>query len=62
MIDFSWFYFIGTSKLNLTYEQISHMSVTLFFKLYRHYKANFDLEMRLKLANKTYREVERIKK
>ena len=32
------------------------MTVTLFNKLYAHYKNDFDMEMRLKNANMTYAE------
>ena len=32
------------------------MSLNLFLKLYKHYKDNFDLEMRLKKSNTTYEE------
>lgn len=32
------------------------MTITLFNKLYKHYKDTFDLEMRLKNANITYEE------
>ena len=32
------------------------MTLRLFYKLYRHYKDNFDLEMRLTRNNVTYHE------
>ena len=32
------------------------MTLTMFNKLYGHYKNTFDMEMRLKKANVTYRE------
>ena len=32
------------------------MTLTMFNKLYGHYKNNFDYEMRLEKANLTYRE------
>ena len=55
-IDFSWFYFIGINKLNLTEKRIGRLTLRLFNKLYKHYKNDFDLEMRLKKANMTYEE------
>ena len=56
MIDFTWFFFIGITKLKLTPEQTGRLTLTLFNKLYSHYKNDFDLEMRLKNANITYSE------
>ncbi len=53
-IDFSWFYFIGRTKLGLSFHEVGRMTLTLFNKLYQHYKDNFDLELRLRNANKTY--------
>ena len=32
------------------------MTLNLFLKLYKHYKNNFDIEMRLTNANMTYEE------
>lgn len=55
-IDFSWFYFIGVNKLGLTYRQTGRITLTLFNKLYTHYKNAFDLELRLKQAGTTYAE------
>lgn len=34
------------------------MTLTLFNKLHKQYKDNFDMEMRLKKANMTYEEME----
>ena len=53
-IDFSWFYFIGRTKLNLTFKETGRLSLVMFNILYGHYKSNFDLEMRLWHANMTY--------
>lgn len=33
------------------------MTLNLFLKLYKHYKDDFDLEMKLKNSNKTYAEI-----
>lgn len=54
MIDFSWFWFIGRAKLNLTFKETGRLSLRMFNKLYQHYKDNFDMEMRLMNANVTY--------
>lgn len=56
VIDFSWFYFIGRTKLCLTIRETGRLTLTMFNKLYTHYKNTFDLEMRLKNANITYEE------
>lgn len=57
-IDFSWIYFIGMAKLNLSVKEISKLTIKNFLKLYQQYKDNFDLEMRLRLSNTTYAELE----
>lgn len=56
VIDFSWFYFIGKVKLNLTFKETGRLTLTLFSKLYQHYKDDWDLEMNLRNANVTYAE------
>ena len=56
VIDFSWFYFIGRAKLNLSIKETGRLTLTMFYKLYKHYKNNFDTEMRLTRANMTYQE------
>lgn len=56
VIDFSWFYFIGRTKLNLTLKETGRLTLTMFYKLYQHYKDNFDYEIVLKRNNMTYQE------
>lgn len=56
-MDFSWYYFIGRKKLGLNYKEVGRLTLTLFNKLYQHYKNDFDIEIRLKNANITYEEV-----
>ena len=56
-IDFTFFYFIGITRLNLTEKRVGRMTFKLFNKLYQHYKDVFDLEMRLKARDMTYREL-----
>lgn len=53
-IDFSWFYFVGRSKLNLTDKEVGRLTITTFNRLYGHYKDDFDLEMMLNKAGMTY--------
>lgn len=53
-IDFSWFYFIGKVKLGLTFKDTGRLTLTLFNKLYSHYKADWDLEMKLRASRTTY--------
>lgn len=57
-MDFSWFYFIGSKKLNLTMKETGRLTLTIFGKLYQHYKDDFDLELKLRLAETTYKKVE----
>ena len=56
VIDFSWFYFIGKTRLGLSFHETGRLTLTMFNKLYGHYKDMWDLEMRLTNANKTYRQ------
>lgn len=56
VIDFSWFWFIGKAKLNLSFKETGRLTFRMFNKLYTHYKDNFDMEMRLRKANVTYKE------
>ena len=56
VIDFSWFYFIGKTKLNLSFKETGRLTLKMFNKLLGHYKDNWDYEMRLSQANMTYRE------
>ena len=54
MIDFSYFYFIGKSKLGLSFSETGRLTMTMFNKLYAHYKDDFDYEMLLKASHTTY--------
>ena len=56
IIDFSWFYYTGKVKLGLSFRETGRLTLTMFNKLYPHYKNDFDLELRLKLTNTTYAE------
>jgi hypothetical protein len=58
VIDFTWFWFIGKTKLGLSFKQTGWLTLAMFSKLYQHYKNNFDTEMRLTKANMTYAEAE----
>lgn len=56
VIDFSWFYFIGKTKLGLSFKETGRLTIKMFNRLYGHYKDTWDMEMRLSNANVTYRE------
>ena len=56
VIDFSWLYFIGKTKLGLSFKETGRLTIKMFNKLYGHYKDNWDYEMRLFNANMTYEE------
>lgn len=58
-MDFSWFYFIGSKKLNLTIHQTGRLTLRMFGKLYAHYKDDHDLEMKLWKSNTTYADAHR---
>lgn len=40
----------------MSLKETGRLTLTMFNKMYGHYKDNFDLEMRLKNANMTYEE------
>lgn len=54
-IDFSWFYFVGKTKLNLSFRETGKLTLTTFNKLYGHYKDSWDFEMQLAAAHVTYK-------
>ena len=55
VIDFSWFYFIGRAKLNLTWHETGRLTLWMFNRLYQHYKDTWDMEMMLSAAHMTYK-------
>lgn len=55
-LDLTWFYFIGRTKLGLSFRETGRMTITLFNKLYQHYKNTFDYELALRLSGTTYAE------
>lgn len=57
-VNFTWFYFIGRNKLGFTYKEVGRLTLRTFNRLYQCYKNDFDLEMRLKTSNVTYKELE----
>lgn len=58
-LDFSWFFFVGKVKLNLTTKEIGRLTLRMFGKLYKHYKNDHDLEQRMWKAGKTYADLHR---
>lgn len=40
----------------MSFHEVGRLTLTLFNKLYGHYKEDWDLEMRLRTANMTYAE------
>ena len=49
--------YIGINCLGLPRREVGRLTLTLFNKLYKHYKNNWDLEMMLRKAGKTYAEL-----
>lgn len=41
----------------MSFKEVGRITLRSFMKLYKHYKNNFDLEMRLKNKNMTYEEL-----
>ena len=58
VIDFSWFYFIGKTKLNMSFKETGRMTITLFNRLWKHWKDEWSVEMRLTHANMTFEEAQ----
>ena len=54
MIDFSWFRFIGRTKLGLNNKEVMRLTIRQFNHDYQHYKNDFDLEMLLTATHTTY--------
>ena len=52
-----WFYFIGKTKLGLTFKETGRLTLYVFNKLYQHYKDNWDFEMLLSKSGKTYKDI-----
>jgi hypothetical protein len=59
-MDFTWFWFIGRAKLGLTFKETGRLTLRMFGRLYQHYKNDYDLEMRLWKADKTYADAHRM--
>ena len=58
MIDFTWFYVIGRTRLGLSFREVGRLTLNLVLRLYKHYKDAFDTELMLRRANMTYAEAE----
>lgn len=56
-IEFEWFYVTGL-KMGFTTKQIGRMTVRKFTRFHNAYKRNFDLELSLRIAQKTYAKLE----
>ena len=56
-IDFSWYYFIGKAKLHLSFKETGRLTLHMFGKMYSHYKDDFDLEMKLRSSDTTYKQL-----
>lgn len=53
-IDFSWFYFIGKTKLNLSFKETGRLTLRMFNKFYLYYKNTFDFESAIKMGRTSY--------
>lgn len=54
VIDFSWYWFIGRTKLGLTLKETGRLTLTMFNRLYGHYRDMWDMEMMLLQSKTTY--------
>ncbi len=57
-IDFSWFYFIGKTKLNLSLKETGRLTIRMFNRLYKCYKNTFDFESAILQGRTSYRKLE----
>lgn len=57
VINFTWIYFIGKTKLNFSIKETGRLTLRLFLKFYQCYKDTFDLEMLMKASNTTYKKI-----
>lgn len=44
--------------MGLSFKEVGRLTLRKFYKFYQCYKDDFDLEMRLKTSNVTYKELE----
>lgn len=56
VVDFSWFYFIGKTKLMLSFKETGRLTITMFNRLYGHYKDTWDFEMMLTRTGTTHKD------
>lgn len=47
------------TKLNFSYKETGHLTLSLFNKLYQYYKDDFDLELQLRLSGTTYSDLKK---
>ena len=59
VIDFSWFRFIGRTKLKYTNHETGRLTLRQFNHEYQLYKDDFDLELMIKATHTTYAEQKR---
>lgn len=57
VLDFTWFYFIGKTKLNFSIKETGRLTLKSFLKFYQCYKDTFDLEMLMKANKMTYKKI-----
>lgn len=43
--------------MGFTFKEVGRLTIRIFMKFYHNYQDNFDLEMRLRNANVTYKEL-----
>lgn len=53
-IDLTWYFFIGMTKFSMSEKRVGRLTLTLFNKLYKCYKDNFDMEMMMNKSGITY--------
>lgn len=57
VLNFTWIYFIGMTKLKFSFKETGRLTLKSFLKYYQCYKDTFDLEMLMKASNTTYKKI-----
>ena len=58
-INFSWYYFMGRTRLGLSSDkEVGRLTLRRFRGLYQAYKETFDIETQLRVSGSTYAKLE----
>lgn len=57
-INFSWIYYTGSAKLNLSLKEVGRLTYRQFMNMLQAYRDTFDLELYLFLGRTTYKKLQ----